>query len=131
MRGNEENQESGSIARRGEDDLPTPTQRSRAPRLASPGGLYLWWILANLAGVLVGSLASFGFRTLLGLVFGKQAPDSFSWNWSVANGLLSILGGLLLGTAQWLVLRQRLSALTWKSWAFITSVAQMSSFLLS
>jgi hypothetical protein len=116
------------------DTVVRPLEKRAEPRFGKSMSLrllFFWWVVANIAGVLSGWLAGLGIRALLGLFLGKEAPDTFDLGWSTANGLLSVLEGALLGTAQWVVLRRRLGTLTWRSWAFIVSVSHLASFLLS
>ena len=97
----------------------------------STRALFLWWVVANVVGALVvwgiGNLANYPLSFLLG----KQAPDSFSLGWSAANAVISLLNGLLLGTAQWLILRRRLTSLHLGAWASATAISRLASFFLS
>src|SRR4051812_13151797 len=88
----------------------TPEGRAEPPagKSMSLRALFFWWVVANITGVLAGWLTGLGIRALLGLFLGKETPGTFDVSWSTANGLFSVLEGVLIGTGQWIVLRRRL-----------------------
>jgi hypothetical protein len=86
--------------------------------LRQPGGMAFWrrWVLAATLGELVG----FGLASGVGMALGGQI-DQLQGGVALAAalGVIVLVAGVegtAFGTAQWLVLRQVLPALSWHAW---------------
>lgn len=101
---------------------PSPRADSRAPA-SHPGMRWsLWgqWIAANMVAEALG----LGGTLLIGVALFTHAAPLLG---AVAVALLGVILGACLeggvvGTAQWLVLRQALPELSWRSWAVATAI---------
>lgn len=92
---------------------------SALTRLDVPDGFMRRWVLASLTAAALASAPSI-VRWALGLDdFGRPTPAPL-----LSPGVVfdSALEGLLLGFAQWWVLREVLPALTWRSWMGATVI---------
>lgn len=87
------------------------------------GRLLVLWVLANAAGTLLAWCASYVLRFALLSVLGEGNSGTFSWWSSILGVVASLNTGLLLGTAQWLVMRQIRTSMPWRIWAIITALA--------
>ncbi len=86
-----------------------------SPQVQGPGcGFAFWWALASALGALVGLGLNVGVTVVLAAT--PLLPP-------VQQFVLAFVGGLALGTVQWMVLRDYLVTLGWWEWAVYTALS--------
>jgi hypothetical protein len=96
----------------------------------STAALWLRWVAANAVAELVG-LGLTGATAVVAFPALMEAEGQAAWALMalmVAGGTL--IEGLIVGTAQWLVLRGPLPRLTWRAWAIATGLGAMIAWML-
>lgn len=85
-------------------------------------GLWARWVLANSLAETVGLGAAFGLGALLFPYL--SAPGLLGTLATVAVAVLAgtLIEGTVVGTAQWLVLRRPLPAMSWRAWVSATAL---------
>jgi hypothetical protein len=90
--------------------------------------IWAQWVLANAASETVG----LGATLLIGAFLLVQAEPTIGAISSAALGVLAatVIEGLIVGTAQWLVLRRPLVKMKWRSWALATALGAFIAWTL-
>lgn len=90
--------------------------------------IWAQWVLANAASETVG----LGATLLIGTFLLVQAEPTIGAIPSAALGVLvaTMIEGLVVGTAQWLVLRRPLVKMKWRSWALATALGAFIAWTL-
>ena len=95
------------------------------------GGVGLWarWVLANSLAETVGLGAAFGIGVVLFPYL--SAPGILIALATVAVAVLAgtIIEGTVVGTAQWLVLRRPLPAMSWRAWVLATAAGAFMAWI--
>lgn len=96
------------------------------------GGWALWlrWVLANAVGELIG----LGAAAVLGVLLAQAVEATFGAFAGLAlAGVFILLGtfeGVVVGVAQWLVLRRPFPALRWQAWLLASAVGAFVAWTL-
>src|SRR5437868_14977089 len=90
--------------------------------------LWLRWILANATSETVG----LGGTLLIGVFLLVQAEPTIGPIPAAALGVLAgtLIEGLIVGTAQWLVLRRPLQEMKWRTWTLATALGACVAWTL-
>jgi hypothetical protein len=93
------------------------------PALSGSGALWSRWVVANALGEALG----LGSTALVGLALFPALNEGNGLLAALAVAVLAIVAGtaiegLIVGTAQWLVLREPLPDLAWRTWAVATAI---------
>lgn len=107
-----------------------PAVDSAGPAAASSGGLWLRWVLANLAG----ELAGLGLAGVVGLAVGVAVERLAGSLAPLATAALMVAGGTFegftVGLAQWLVIRCPLPLLLRRRWVVATVAGAFIAWVL-
>src|SRR5687768_1220402 len=87
--------------------------------------LWLLWVLANTAAVLLTWALSAGVNALLVPIAGSPRQDLPNWNWASINAVASVTNGAVFGIAQWLILRRYLAGMAWQTWTLATALGYL------
>jgi hypothetical protein len=103
--------------------MATIAARRKATVQAGAGSLWARWVVANALGEMLG----LGGTALVGLALFPALGDGNGLLPALAVAALAIaagtaIEGVMVGTAQWLVLRRPLPGITWLTWAGATAI---------
>jgi hypothetical protein len=109
----------------------TPAQRGAGMKAPGEVGLWLRWVLANAAA----EAAGLGITALVGIsVFSSFGEETGILVTLVLAALAVAAGtlveGTVVGTAQWLVLRDPLPGMRWRTWVVATAAGAFVAWTL-
>lgn len=102
----------------------------KAKQEVSAVGLWIGWVWANSLAESVGLGAAFGIGVVLFPYLGTPGIVVALTTVAVAVLAGTLIEGMVVGTAQWLVLRRPFTAMKWRAWVLATALGAFVAWTL-
>jgi hypothetical protein len=102
-------------------------EQEETPREAGWGLVLLW-----VGAAMVAALVNWGIWTPVSTyLISSMQRDNFSvlsWQWMAANMGLGLVGSVVIGVLQWLVLRRCIEGIAWWTWTLAVAVGNLIAY---